>query len=125
MFLGRSILILPSGHAEAVAGLVGKPARVIFWRVGRCQATEQGEEEEGRGHNDGKLAKDGLTSAELGPLACAISNVVLELLEAELVVDHATKSDGVAEELQSRDLGAPDHHRGNNEQDILQDTAQG
>lgn len=50
-------------------------------------------------------------------------DVGLHLLVAKLVVEHATESDAVAEDLETRDLSAPDEDRCNDEQDILEDTA--
>lgn len=112
-------------HSETVRHLVSQPGGVIFGGIARGKTTEQGEDEEAGKDDDGELAEDGLASTKLGPLSVGISNVSLDLLVAELVVDHATQSNGVTEELETSNLGAPDHHGGGNEEDILEDTAEG
>lgn len=83
---------------------------VVLGSVCGCQAPKQREEDESREHDDAKLAQDGLALAEVGPLAAGLAHVALDLLVAELVVDHASKGDAVAEELQTSNLRAPNHH---------------
>lgn len=58
-------------------------------------------------------------------MARSLTSVALDLVVAELVVNHATESNGVTEELQTGDVGAPDHHGGADKHDILQHTAEG
>lgn len=98
---------------------------VVLWGISRSQAAKEAEDEEDGHHNDGQLAEDRLASAKLSPLAASLTGITFESLVAELVVDHATESDGVTEELKGRHLGAPDDHGGNNKHDILENTAKG
>jgi hypothetical protein len=107
-----------------VAGsLIGELARVVVRGVSRGQATKQDEEREGGTNENGDLAEDGLVGTELGPLAVGLANVAFKLVNAKLVVDHAAEGNGVSEELQGGNLGAPDHHGGNDQEDILEHAA--
>lgn len=103
--------------------LIGELARVVVRGVSRGQATKQDEEREGGTDEDCDLAEDGLVGAELGPLAVGLADVALKLVDSKLVVDHAAEGNGVSEELQGSNLGAPDHHGGNDQEDILEHTA--
>lgn len=47
---------------------------------------------------------------------------VFDTVCSELVPDETTKSDGVTEELQTRDWVLEDHHRSHDKQDVLQDS---
>lgn len=93
--------------------------------IGGSKPAEEEEEREDHENDDGNLAQDRSGVAKLGPLAATLSGIVPDLLVAELVVDHATQSDAVAEELETRDLGAPDEHGGGNQHDVLEDSAEG
>lgn len=119
------ISVLGSSHAKVAGSLIGELARVVVRGVSRGQATEQDEEREGGTNEDSNLAEDGLVGAELGPLAVGLADVALELVDTKLVVDHAAEGNGVSEELQGSNLGAPDHHGGNDQENILQHTAKG
>ena len=58
-------------------------------------------------------------------MARSLTSVALDLVVAELVVDHATEGNGVTEELQTGDVCAPDQHGGADKHDVLQHTAEG
>ncbi|KAI6751816.1 hypothetical protein HG531_006512 [Fusarium graminearum] len=83
------------------------------------KATKKGEDEESGSNKNSDLAEDRLASTKVGPLSVGVSNVTLELLISELVVDHATESNGVTKELERRNLGAPDHHGSTDQENIL------
>lgn len=98
---------------------------VVLRGISRSQTAKETENEEDSQHNDGQLAENGLASTELSPLATSLAGIALESLKAELVVDHATESDGVAKELEGSHLCAPDDHGSDNKHDVLKDTAKG
>ena len=108
-----------------VRGPAGELARIVVRCVRRGKTAEQNEEHEGTADEYGDFAQDRLAGTKLGPLSVGLANVTLELFETELVVDHATKSNSVAKELQRSDLGTPDHHGSNNKQNVFEHTAQG
>lgn len=99
--------------------------RVVLRGISRSQATKEAENDKDSHHNNGQLTENRLANTKLSPLAASLTGIALESLEAELVVDHATESDGVAKELKGSHLGAPDHHGGANKHDIFEDTAKG
>jgi hypothetical protein len=117
--------VLVGIHAEAGACFVGELAGIVLWRICGRQTAEEGEDEERRRDDDGELSKDRLAVTKVSPLAVQLTNVALQLLKAKLVVDHAAKSDGVTEELKAGDLGAPDSHGSQDQEDVLQDTTKG
>ena len=61
----------------------------------------------------------------LCPTTTAIGKEGFDSIDTELVVDHAAEGDAVAEELQGCDRSAPNGHRGEDEEDIFEDTAEG
>jgi len=106
------------------ADLVGSITEVlsgITHRVGRVD--NHHDEQKDRGEDD-HLAQCRTVGTELGPLTASISGVSLDSIITELVVDHATECNAVAEELKAGDLSAPDQHRGGHKQNILQDTTE-
>jgi hypothetical protein len=98
--------------------------RVVFRNVGGSQAAENQEDEQERADDDDDLASRGAGDAKLLPLTRSLASVALQSIQAELVVDHTAKGDGVAERLETRDRGAPDQHGSGNKQDILQYTTE-
>lgn len=110
-----------------LAHLVGKIGNslggVVVVRWGQATKEKCNSEEDHDKNAD--LAQNRLARTKLGPVARSLTSVALDLVVAELVVDHATESDRVAKELQGSDRSAPDHHGGGNEHDILEDTAEG
>jgi hypothetical protein len=59
-----------------------------------------------------------------GPSAASTSSVILESIGSELVVNESGKGDRVTEELQRCDGVVEDEHRGNNEENVLEDTTE-
>lgn len=110
---------------ETVGNLIGQCGGVHLRRVAGSKATKKGEDEESGSNKNSDLAEDRLASTKVGPLSVGVSNVTLELLISELVVDHATESNGVTKELERRNLGAPDHHGSTDQENILQYTTEG
>lgn len=106
-------------HAPHLGGV-----RNVFGSVLWCQAAKEEEEDQHRAANDDELAHGGASLAHLSPVAAGLASVALERLSTELVVDHTTEGDAVTKELQTADLGAPDEHGGDNEEDILEHTAE-
>lgn len=115
--------LLGTRLAQMACNRVRQLARVIGIRG--SHGSEQREEDEDGEDNDGKLAQNRLASTKLCPLSASLAHVALELIVTKLVVDHASQSNGVTEELQRSDRRTPNHHRGSNEHDVLEDTAQG
>ena len=66
-----------------------------------------------------------MLGAVLGPGAAGLRQVLPEGGGAEFVVDEAAEGDGVAEELEGGDAGAPDPHGGGDEEDVFEDAAEG
>jgi hypothetical protein len=66
-----------------------------------------------------------VTDTVIGPHTTALLSVTLENIGTELVVDKTTESNRVTEELEWGNDGTPDHHRGGNKEDILENTAEG
>ena len=91
--------------------------------VRSCLA-KQGQDEECEQGDDQETPQERMAVPKLGPLAAGLGHVALDGLVAKLIVDHAAQRNAVAEELQRRDLGAPDEHGGSDEHDILEDTAE-
>ena len=109
------------GQAHLILGLVQVLCRVIR----RGEPAEEDKDGHGREQDDGDAAQDGAAVAKVGPLPPGLAHVALDGLVAELVVDHAAEGNAVAEELQGGDLSAPDHHRGDDQEDILEHAAEG
>lgn len=111
--------------AHLVGGIGNNLGGVVVGSVRGGEAAKQecnGEEDH---DNDAELAQNGLASTKLGPVARSLTSIALDLVVAELVVDHAPESNRVAKKLQRSNGSSPDHHGGDNEHNILQDTAEG
>jgi len=93
--------------------------------AGGCNPTNQDEECEEDKSNDGQPTKNRLPVAKVCPLATSLARIALDGLIAELVVNHTAQGDAVAEELQSRDLGSPNEHRGSHEHNVFENSAEG
>lgn len=81
-------------------------------------------QEEQAPNNHSDSLQDRLLSSKCRPLAADVANVALDLLISELVVNHTNKSNRVTEELEGRNFGTPDDHGRNNEDDVLENTAE-
>lgn len=93
--------------------------------IARGHGANEEEEDENSGTEDDELALGRASVAIFSPGTTSLASVLTDLVTTELVVDKTNKGNGVTEELQGRDRGVPQHHRGGNQQNILQDTAQG
>jgi hypothetical protein len=107
--------------ADSVLGSVD----VVLGVVARGQPTEEDEDGHDDQAEDQNLAHGGAGGAKLGPGAAALRQVLLYLLFAKLEPEHTEEGDGVAEHLEVGDHGTPDEDGGNDQEDILQDTAEG
>lgn len=86
--------------------------QVFRLRRGVCrrqsaQQDEDGDEDEAE---DDCLAHSRSLDAKFGPRATGLAQVPFELLRAQSVVQHASESNRVAEELQFSNRRAPDEH---------------
>lgn len=110
------------------AHLAGSLAHELVGSLGRISGSKPAQQEEEGQNNksdDRDLAQDRSAVAELGPLTASLTSVVLDLFVAELVVDHASQSNAVAEELQTGDNSAPDKHGCGNQHNVLEHSANG
>ena len=98
---------------------------IIFGVNAACRGKAAKENEECKEDqcNGGDTAKDRLPVAKVSPLAAGLARIALDGLIAKLVVDHTGQRNAIAKELEGRHLSPPNHHGGNNEQDILENTA--
>ena len=110
--------------AETVRHLAGKLCGIVFGGVGRSKPTKEGEKDKDRADDDGDFAENWLSGSKVGPPTAALTHVALNLLETQLIVYHATEGDGVAKELDTGNRCAPNHHRGTNQEDVLENTAE-
>lgn len=83
------------------------------------------EEDQSRGSKNNKLALGRAGLAVLSPGAACRGGVLAHLVSTQLVPDETEQSDRVTKELKGGDGGVPDHHGGNDQEDILEDTAEG
>lgn len=97
---------------------------IILGVVARSQSTEEDEDGDNDQAEDQNFAHGWAGGAKLGPGAVGLRQVFLYLLLAKLEPEHSKKGDGIAEHLEVGDHGSPDEDRGDNEEDILQDTAE-
>lgn len=107
---------------DLVVGVVGVLGGNGTGRADTAEEEDEGEKDEA---DDDELASSRVADAVVGPGALAVAHVLLDLVGAKLVVDETAEGDAVAEELEGRDGVAENHHGGDNEEDILQDTAEG
>ena len=114
-----------SGHADLGLGPVEDLSGVNARSVVRSETTEQSEDNKDGEEDDRDATENGAAVAKVGPLAASLAGVALDGLSAKLVVNHATESDAVAEELGEGNLAAVDDHGSNDEQNVLEDTAEG
>jgi hypothetical protein len=94
-------------------------------RQGRAEGAEDDEENEQHTTEDDELSKSGVSGTVISPGATGTASVLLESISSELVVDETTESDRVTEELKGCNGIAEDEHRGNDEENILEDAAKG
>jgi hypothetical protein len=102
-------------------GIVGVLAGNSTSGANTAEEQDDGNENE---TNDDKLTCSGVAGAVVGPGTLASTHVLLDLVGSELVVNEAAKGNAVAEELERRDWVAEDHHGGDDEENVLEHTAE-
>lgn len=90
-----------------------------------ADGTNEKEEHEDGGTNNNQATLGRLVVAVLSPGTGRTRGVLAHLVTAKLVPDKTCQRDGVTKVLLARDGVIKEHDRGNNQQDILEDTAQG
>lgn len=126
-----SILFLATNSLEAsLCASIAKEAAVLVVDVlvgvdgeRRAEAAEEEEEDEEDTTENNELSHSGVSDTVVCPGAAGTSSVVLELVGAELVVNETGESDRVTEELEGSNGVVEDEHRGNDEENVLEDTA--
>lgn len=98
---------------------------VVLGVVAGGQTSKEDEDRDSDQTKDQKLPHGRPGGAKLGPGTAALREVLHYLLLAVPEPEHAKEGDGVAEHLEVGDHGAPDDDGGNDEEDILQDPAEG
>lgn len=93
--------------------------------VAGAHGAHEQEKDEGNSTNDDELALSGVGGTVLSPGATSLASVFADLVATELVVDETDEGNRVTEELGASDGGLPDHHRSSDQEDILEDTAEG
>lgn len=90
---------------------------------GTDAAKEENNGDENEDDND-ELAGSRATSAVIGPSTLCGAHVLLDLVSSKLVVDKAAERNAVSEELKGRNGVAEDHHGCDDEENILEYTAE-
>ena len=93
--------------------------------VARGHGSHEKEENEDNSTKHNELALRGVVDAVLSPSTVGLSSVLLDLVTAKLVVNETDKSNRVAEKLSKGDGSLPDHHGGDDQEDIFENTAEG
>jgi hypothetical protein len=88
----------------------------------RAENHEHGHDDCGQNH---QLAENRAGVAKLLPLHAALSQVFLQLLRTQLVVDETSERNGVAECLKRGDRILEEEHGGEDEEDVLEYTRKG
>jgi hypothetical protein len=117
--LSDSLTLLADELANAVVDLVRG-----IGSVARSKRPEDHEHSDDNGGEDHQLAENGSGVAKLLPLHAALTEVLLQLLRAELVVDETAERDGVAESLKRSDGVLEQEHGRKDEEDVLQYTGE-
>jgi len=109
--------------AELLLSVIGATRGIL--REHAAEATKQEEKSKENQAKGNELAHNGGTVAIIGPLARSFGEIFLQLVGTKLVVDEATKRNGVTEKLKRRDRVTEDDHGRDDEQYILEDTREG
>ena len=112
-----SYTLLANELADAAVRLGGLVRGVA--RSERAQDHEHGHDDRGKDH---QLAENGAGVAKLLPLHAALSEVLLQLLAAELVENETTKRNAVTESLEKRDGILEEEHGCEDEENVLENT---
>lgn len=91
---------------------------------GTDAAKEENNGDENGDDND-ELAGSWAASTVVSPSALCRAHVLLNLIGSKLVVDEAAERNAVSEELEGRNGVAEDHHGCDDEEDVLEYTAEG
>ena len=125
LFTSRAHKYLESGGtSEASQPLVGVCG--VFCRdssSGTNAAKEEDDGDENKDDND-ELAGSRAAGAVVSPSTLRRAHVLLNLVTSKLVVDKATERNAVSKELEGRNGVAEDHHGGDDEENVLQYTAE-
>jgi len=116
----RCLYVAGAGTANNALNPVNR-----FGSVAGAHGAHEQEEDEGNSTNNDKLALSGVGGTVLSPDTTSLASVFADLVATELVVDKTDQSNRVTEELGASDGGLPDHHRSSDQEDILEDTAEG
>lgn len=106
-------------RTEHLSSLILYTLAVLLWKVRSHPAKNQEQPEKDHGKDD-DLAHSGVGLAILGPLATSLTSVILELVSSKLVINETSKSDAVSEKLNTADWVTENEHRGNYEEDVLE-----
>ena len=90
-----------------------------------AQRADEKEEEEDSGTDDHKAALGRLVITVFSPSAASTRGVLAHLVATKLVPDQTSESNGVTKELLVGDRVVEEHDGGSNQEDILEDTAEG
>ena len=118
--LTAPLRVSSSGATEQALDSVYRAASIAG-----CHGSNQQEKDEDNSTDDDGLALGGVVGTVFGPGTVGLAGVFLDLITTELVVNETDEGNGITEELGKGDRSLPDHHRRNNQEDILQNTAEG
>lgn len=93
--------------------------------VAGSHGAHQQEEDESSSTDDDGFALSGVVDTVLSPDAASLTSVLADLVGTKLVVDETDQRNRVTKELSASDRSLPNHHGSNDQQDILEDTAEG
>ena len=96
-------------------------ARIVVWRHRRRDPTHQQHEEQTANGDTNHLPAHRVARTILCPHPMPLADILLQFIGTELVVHQPGEGDAVPESLEKRDRVAEDEHRGNDEEDILED----
>lgn len=117
---GKRASALAQETANLVLGVL-----VVLGSEAGSKAAEKDEDDEDDEAENNQLAQSGVAGAVFSPSTATLTKVLLELVGTELVVDETAESNAVTESLQTGDGVLENHHRGEDEQNILQHTGEG
>jgi hypothetical protein len=111
-----------SEASQLLVGVCGVLSRNSSGGTDAAKEEDDGDEDE---DDHDELAGSWATGAVVSPGTLRRAHVLLDLVSSKLVVDEAAERNAVSEELEWRNGVAEDHHGGNNEEDVLEDTTEG
>lgn len=90
--------------------VLGVLAGIVSLGKAAAETTEDDEEGDKDDSEDNQLPESGMSDTVIGPCAASSREVILELVGSKLVVDQASESDGITEELEGRNRISEDDH---------------